>query len=35
VLVADVSDRIDSLLRQLVVEAGGEVRELAITPHTH
>ena len=33
VLVADVSDRVDSLLRQLVVEAGGEARELAIYPN--
>ena len=33
VLVADVSDRVDSLLRQLVVEAGGEVGELAIYPN--
>lgn len=33
VLVADVRDRVDSLLRQLVVEAGGEVRELVISPN--
>lgn len=33
VLVADISERVDSILRPLVAEVGGEVRNLVIFPN--